>query len=74
MSKEISVKLVVTNTYNDVDRYCLQHTIDMVQDLMELEDGVLLNEHTGEVIEINELRRVLGILDGLLNTEEWTLN
>lgn len=72
MDKEISVKLVVDNKFNDIDRFCLKHSMDIVHDLMEL-DGVLLNEQTGEVIEISELSRVLGILSGILNTEEWTL-
>lgn len=72
MNKEISVKLVVNNTFNDIDRFCLSHSIDIVRDLTELE-GVLLNEQTGEIIEISELERVLGILDGILNSKEWTL-
>lgn len=73
MNKELSAKIVVTPKMNDLDLACIKHTIDIVHDLQELE-GVLLNEQTGEVIEIDELSRVVGILDGLLNAEEWTLN
>ena len=66
------MELKVTPIYTEEERNALAKVIDMVGDLTEL-SGTLYSPSTGEVIEIEELPRVIGILDGLLNTAEWNL-
>ena len=71
----------VAPVYSEKERFALSLAKDMVLDLTELDDvceanglkGDLINEETGEVISVDELYRVVGILDGLLTTKKWTL-
>ncbi len=71
----------VAPVYSEKEQFALSLAKEIVADLTELEtvcedNGLLkylINEETGEFIGINELARVVGILDGLLNTKKWTL-
>ena len=67
------LKVSVKPTFSNEDKSAIAHTIDIVRDLCEL-DGALINPETGEYIDTEELPRVIGILDGILNSKEWTLN
>ena len=67
------IKISVNPNFTDAEKSAIAHTIDIVQDLLEL-DGELINPETGEVISTDELPRVIGILDGILNSKEWTLH
>ena len=67
------IKISVNPIFTDAEKSAISQTIDIVQDLLEL-DGELINPETGEVISIDELPRVIGILDGILNSKEWTLH
>jgi len=71
----------VTPTYSEKEQSALSLTKEIVADLSELEsicednnlNGYLISDETGEVISVEELYRVVGILDGLLTTKKWTL-
>ena len=68
------MELKVTAIYTEEERNALAKVIDIVDDLLELEDGQkLVSPMTGEVIGIEELPRVIGILDGLLTNSQWNL-
>ena len=71
----------VAPVYSEKEQFALSLAKEIVADLTELEtvcednelNGYLISEETGEVIDIDELCRVVGILDGLLTTKKWTL-
>ena len=71
----------VAPVYSEKEQFALSLAKEIVADLTELEtvcednelNGYLINEETGEVIDIDELCRVVGVLDGLLTTKKWTL-
>lgn len=71
----------VAPVYSKDEQFALSLAQEIVADLTELktfcEDnglkGDLISEETGEVISVDELCRVVGILDGLLTTKKWTL-
>lgn len=71
----------VAPVYSEKEQFALSLAKEIVADLTELEtvcednelNGYLISDETGEVIDIDELCRVVGILDGLLTTKKWTL-
>ncbi len=71
----------VAPTYSEKGQFALSLAKEIVADLSELEsicddndlNGYLISDETGEVISVEELYRVVGILDGLLTTKKWTL-
>jgi hypothetical protein len=71
----------VAPVYSEKEQFALSLAKEIVADLTELEtvcednelNGYLINDETGEVIDIDELCRVVGVLDGLLTTKKWTL-
>lgn len=71
----------VAPVYSEKEQFALSLAKEIVADLTELEtvcednelSGYLINDETGEVIDIDELCRVVGVLDGLLTTKKWTL-
>ena len=71
----------VAPVYSEKEQFALSLAKEIVADLTELEsvcednslEGELISAETGEVINVEELYRVVGILDGLLTTKKWTL-
>lgn len=71
----------VSPVYSEKEQFALSLAKEIVADLTELEsvcednelNGYLISDETGEVINIDELCRVVGVLDGLLTTKKWTL-
>lgn len=71
----MSVNTTVELTHLCMDINCLKRSISIVKTLTDSlpEDSEIVSNTTGEVIEIKELSRVMGILQGLIDNSEWTL-
>jgi hypothetical protein len=69
----ITTKKVIKTELNQHDKAALINTIAMLNDLRGAAERyeTLMSVDTGEVIEMEELRRVQAILDGLLTQDLW---
>ncbi len=51
---------------------CVMKMLSFLQELLENKNvKTICSDTTGEIIEIHEIARARGILDGLLCSEEW---
>ena len=58
-----------------VDMACIDKAASVLRSLLDYyhEDGVLINCETGEVVEMSEIPRVLGILSAFAEPNNWEI-
>lgn len=69
----IKTKIISTLEMEDEEKEILTNAYFILEKLRDSfsESAVLFSNATGEIIENEELTRVLGILSGLIENKEW---
>ena len=69
----IKTKIISTLEMEDEEKEILTNAYFILEKLRDSlsENTVLISDTTGEIIENEELARVLGILSGLIENKEW---
>ena len=73
MRVSTEVKMMIQMEMTEKEEKAIKRTADCIELLCSLfeEEGDLISPTTGEVIQTFELRRMLGILNGLEENRNW---
>ena len=69
------IQTTIQITPSVADASAIRHTNQMLSALIAYfgEDTNLINSETGEIIEMNELPRILGVLSAFLEPNNWEI-
>lgn len=71
----MTIQATIQTTPSPIDASALCHVHQMLTSLIAYfgEDTTIINSDTGEVVEMNELPRVLGILSAISVNTNWEI-
>ena len=69
------MKITIKNNMSATDKLAIEHTMELLKNIQHSfdEGAILSSTTTGESFTIDELPRVLGILSGLSENDEWVM-
>lgn len=74
-TEKITKLNICLSEHEEESMKCVMEVLAFLQELLVIEkSNTIISTTTGEEIDLHEIARTRGILDGLLCNEEWVMN